>query len=168
MVEEAILSRLKPPLNNIQCFPCLARCRKTQSGRPPITRLVVRKSKLFKAAFSGTNLCLIGHCLCRWQPPLPPLYAHSPRIPPCRLKYIRGGALTEYKKRRSKCTPLCLAFPSLRLSSAAAVARRKKQPPCLSRLDLNAALMLHSCKRPAALPGYPQHYALYSKAPAQS
>lgn len=31
----------------------------------------------------------------------------------------------------------------------------EKQAPCHSHLDLNAALMLHGCKRPAALPGYP-------------
>lgn len=30
-----------------------------------------------------------------------------------------------------------------------------EQAPCLLHLDLNTALKLHSCERPAALPGYP-------------
>lgn len=79
------------------------------------------------------------------------LCARSLRIPPCCLKYICGTVLMKHKKRSPKCTPLCLAIPSLRCVRQ----RDGKQAPCLSHLDLNAALMLHSCKSPAALPGYP-------------
>lgn len=80
------------------------------------------------------------------------LCAYSLRIPPCCPKYICGAVLTKYKKAPLKMHSVMFGFSLPEIVRGGAT---EKQAPCLSHLDLNEALMLHSCQRPAALPGYP-------------
>lgn len=86
--------------------------------------------------------------------PVPPVYCINARMNWVNLD-LCCKALWVADNHRSavyKCSPLCFTcFPR----NVCVVVCERKQGPSLSHRDLNTALKLHSCERPAALPGYP-------------
>lgn len=123
-----------------------------KSGAQEVERSSISRRMDGQISNSGSNSEPWSHQYVEHR--LPPVYCINARMnwvnPDLCCKALRVA--DNQRSAVYKCSPLCFTFFPC---NVCVVVSERKQGPSLSHLDLNTALKLHSCERPAALPGYP-------------